>query len=392
MFQESSATSRNVEVTFPGFAQYTGNLIINEGLFCSDTAPMIINLFPAIFSEFEFEFDTCVAGPVDFEDLSTTGATEITDWDWSFDGEGTSAEMDPSFEFMFPGDKLVTLEVTDNNGCQTSRGRTIRYFPVPETIIIEPSQFIGCAPATVFLENNSFPIDSTYDFSWDLGDGNTSSDLDVTHTYLEPGLFSISLDIVSPLGCEVSRGFLDWISILDSPEAAFTCDPMEANILDKTINFTDQSFDSGAWQWDFGGAGSSFLQNPTFTFPDTGIYRVRLTTFHPVTNCPDTTSKLIDVVPLADFHFPNAFTPNNDASNDIFMGNGIFGGVVDYTLTIYNRWGQLVYESTDPRQGWNGKEFNVGSDSPQGVYVYKARYRDPRGNLFNTDGHITLLR
>ena len=243
----------------------------------------------------------------------------------------------------------------------------------------------------VFLNNLSFPIDSTYDIFWDLGDGNTSTDLSPTNTYLEPGIFSVSVDIVSPIGCEASRGFPNLIRVLESPIADFTCDPMEANNFDRTVNFTDLSTNAQGWQWDFGGVGSSFVQNPTFEFPDTGIYRVLLTSFHPVTNCPDTISKLLDVVPSVEINFPNAFTPNNDSSNDLFLGVGFFG-VVNYQMSIYNRWGQLVFESTNPREGWNGMEFNSGPQAPQGVYVYKVTYDEPRGDRINQDGHLTLLR
>ncbi len=391
IFRQEGLT-RNADVDFPFFGTYTGRMIVNEGLFCSDTAPMIINVFPGATSNFEFAYDTCVAGPTDFTDFSFTGASRLTGWDWSFDQDGSSTMTSPSFEFPTPGNKQVQLVVTDSDGCQDSVTVEVPYFPAPNTVIVEPSSFIGCNPVDIFLENLSFPIDSTYDIFWDLGDGSTATNISPTHTYLEPGIFSVSVDIVSPLGCEAARGFPDLIRVLESPEADFICDPMEANIFDKTINFTDRSINARGWQWDFGGAGSSFVQNPTFTFPDTGQYRVLLTSFHPTTNCPDTISKVIDVIPTVEFHFPNAFTPNNDSSNDLFLGNGFFGGLNDFEINIYNRWGQLVYESSDPREGWNGMEFNSGPLSPQGVYVYKVSYREPRGARVNRDGHLTLLR
>ncbi len=393
IFDQEGLAVRDVSVDFPDFGQYTGRMIINEGLFCSDTAPIIVNLFPGVASDFVFAYDTCVSGPTTFTDMSAPLQTNrITNWDWSFDESGTSTEQNPMFVFPTPGNKDVELIVTDNNNCQDVSNLIVPYFPAPDEIIVEPSSFVGCNPVDIFLDNLSFPIDSTYDIFWDLGDGSTSTELSPTNTYLEPGIFSVSLDIVSPIGCESSRGFPNLIRVLESPEARFTCDPMEANIFDKTVNFTDLSTNAQAWQWDFGGVGSSFIQNPIFTFPDTGVYRVLLTSFHPITNCPDTISKLIDVVPTVEFHFPNAFTPNNDSSNDLFLGNGFFDGLVNYQMNIYNRWGQLVFETSDPRVGWNGMEFNSGPQAPQGVYVFKVTYSEPRGGNVNTDGHVTLLR
>ena len=103
-------------------------------------------------------------------------------------------------------------------------------------------------------------------------------------------------------------------------------------------------------------------------------------------------SKIIDVRPTVEFHFPNAFTPNSDSNNDLFLGNGFHGGLIDFEMSIWNRWGQMVFETQDSRAGWNGQEFNTGKASPQGVYVFKASYKDPRGNDFVQEGHVTLLR
>ena len=72
IFEAVGLTERDVSIDFPDFGQYTGRLIVNEGLFCSDTAPIIINLFPDLESDFVFAYDTCVAGPTTFTDLSFT--------------------------------------------------------------------------------------------------------------------------------------------------------------------------------------------------------------------------------------------------------------------------------------------------------------------------------
>jgi len=89
---------------------------------------------------------------------------------------------------------------------------------------------------------------------------------------------------------------------------------------------------------------------------------------------------------------PNAFTPNNDGENDDFKGKGYIQAISDYSMNIFNRWGQLVFESSDPNIGWNGLLNNTGQASPQGVYVYKVSYRDPRGERKVLEGHLTLLR
>ncbi len=392
-FSQSGGTDMaDADVTFPGLGVYTGMLVANLGLECSDTAFFRVDLFPAIEGDYVFDFDTCVAGPVMFTDQSSTGGDMLVGWDWEFEPGSNSSVQNPMFEYDTPGSMEVTLIVEDNNECMDTTTQIVDYFPAPETIVVEPSNFIGCVPATILFENLSFPIDSTYDILWDFGDGGTDTLVSPTYTYLEPGDFAVSLSIVSPIGCAVERDFGELISIQESPDAAFDCEPDQLTNFNRTASFTDLTDIAGAWSWDFGGVGSSFLQNPTFTFPDTGVFRVRLTAFHPITNCPDTASKLIDVIPVVEFHFPNAFTPNGDASNDLFLGNGFADGLRDFELTIWNRWGQLIFQTNDPREGWNGREFNNGKQSPQGVYIFKSTYFSPRGDNLMQEGHITLVR
>jgi len=111
-----------------------------------------------------------------------------------------------------------------------------------------------------------------------------------------------------------------------------------------------------------------------------------------VTSCPDTISKLIDVQPVLRYFLPNAFTPNNDASNDLFIGTGYLDGIQDFQLNVWNRWGEMVFETEDPFDGWNGQKDNTGDPSPQGVYVYNISFTGPRGEQETREGHVTLIR
>ena len=386
--------ARDADVVFPGLGFYEGIMILNEGIDCADTAFFEVNMFPSITAAWDFSFDTCVAGPVAFVDTSFSGAgvDALTNWTWDFDDGRFSSLQNPSHLYDQPGQRNVTLIVEDTNECMDTLSQEFNYQPAPAVIIVEPNSFIGCTPSEITLNNLSSPIDSTYFILWDLGDGSTSGEISPTHTYLEAGDFNLSLDIVSPIGCGISDSFDGLIRIRESPEADFDCFPDDPTALNRTVSFTDLSRDAGAWSWDFGGTGNSFEQSPTYTFPDTGIHNVILTVLHPITNCPDTMSKIIDVRPTVEFHFPNAFTPNADSNNDLFLGNGFHGGLIDFEMSIWNRWGQMVFETQDSRAGWNGQEFNTGKASPQGVYVFKASYKDPRGNDFVQEGHVTLLR
>ncbi len=379
-------------VTFPDTGTYTGVLLLNPGKPCADTGRIFVNIFPGIEADFTFDYDTCVAGPVDFTDLSV-GEGGINRWAWNFGvPNGTSTQQHPSFLYPVPGNHPVTLRVTDRNNCSDVVTKVVNWFPAPPLIIVAPDRFIGCAPAEIFFNNLSTPIDSTYDIVWHFGDGQTLRNvISPTHLYEEPGLYTISIAITSPIGCFVSDTFVNFIRTEPSPVADFVFSPEVLNSFDRTVQFTDLSTDANRWNWRFDRFGTSVQQNPSFTFPDTGQMAITLIVTHP-RGCKDSLTKYIDVVPEVRWYMPNAFTPNGDGQNDGFLGKGYLEGVTDFSLTIWNRWGELVFQTNDPNEAWNGRKMNVGPMSPEGVYVYVVTFTEPRGQKREFKGFATLVR
>ncbi len=379
-------------VTFPDTGTYSGILILNPGKPCSDTGYISVRIFPSIKADFEFDYDTCVAGPVDFTDLST-GEGGINRWAWNFGvPNGVSTQRNPSFLYPIPGNHPVSLRVTDRNNCSDIITKVVNWFPVPPLIIIAPDRFVGCAPAEIFFKNLSTPIDETYKIEWDFGDGQTARNIiSPTHRYENPGLYTIRIAITSPIGCFTADTFVNFIRTEPSPIADFAFSPETLTSFDRTVQFTDLSVDANRWNWKFDRFGTSTQQNPTFTFPDTGLMAIRLIVTHP-RGCKDSITKYLDVVPQVLWHMPNAFTPNNDGSNDGFLGKGYLEGVTDFNLTIWNRWGEMVFQTNNPEEAWNGRKMNTGPMSPEGVYVYIVTFTEPRGQRREFKGYATLLR
>lgn len=389
--QTVNPTGWNPTVTFPDIGQYEGRLILNPGTDCGDTANIFINIFPVIEADFEFEYDTCVAGPTQFTDLSFSGSGEITDWDWNFGDGNMSTQQDPNHTYTVPGEIPVTLTVTDINNCDASTTQIIDYFPVPALIVIAPSSFVGCAPADIFFNNLSFPIDDTYDILWDFGDGGTGTEISPLYTYEDPGEYTVTVDITSPIGCQTDTTFNELITILPAPTAGYTYSPEQPSNLNPVVVFDDESTGASNWFWDFGTGFTTFNQNPTYEFPDTGRYEVMQIVTHP-SGCQDTIIQIVDVVPEIRYFLPNAFTPNFDSVNDEFKGSGILEGATNFNLTIWNRWGELIFETGDPDEGWNGSRFNSGQQSPNGVYVVVVTFTGPRGKDYELTGFATLIR
>lgn len=385
---------RNVTVNFPDTGTYKAVMILNRGLpsqVCIDTAFITVNVFPEVTADFSFAYDTCVAGPVSFTDLSVTGAVSLRSWQWSFDADGSDNVQNPNFLFRTPGVKMVKLETADVNNCVDSIVKPVSYQPVPALVVVDPSVFIGCRPASITFTNLSEPIDETYDILWDFGDGNFGTDISPTHIYEEEGVYSVKIEITSPIGCYKERSFPSLIRVLASPVAGFSFSPEMPNNFNREVQFIDESQRAVGVQWFFGSVGTNLERNPRYIFPDTGVFIVQQIAVHE-SGCTDTAFAVIDVQPLINLIFPNAFTPNNDGLNDGYKVYGFLEGIQSFKMSIYNRYGELIFNTEDPNEPWTGMVKNSGDIAPPGVYVYSVEFVGPRGNLEVVKGSISLIR
>jgi len=384
---------RNFNYVFPDTGTYEGVMYLNklENFDdCKDTGYVTLNLYPEIIADFELIYDTCDTGPVELNDLSESGAGPILSWDWRIESEEVSNSRDLTYQYEEPGMKTIEIAVEDQNGCRDSIQKTMPWYPVSDIIIVEPSRFTGCLPAQVRFNNLTEPINEEYIVEWDFGDGTTTQALSPLHSFEEIGVYSVGLSITSPLGCYGEANFENWIRVLDSPKAGFTYTPEEPSVFNKTVEFTDNSEDAINWLYIIGDLGV-LERNPTYTFVDTGAVDVFQIVTHE-NGCTDTAYALIDILPIATLFMPNAFTPNNDGLNDDFIGAGFKDGLRNYTMQVWNRWGDQIFETNDPNQGWNGQVNNSGRNCPGGVYVYTVSYIGPRGENKNLKGHVTLIR
>lgn len=386
------STEKDPSIEFPDIGEYYGQLIINPGSKdCSDTAKMFIQVYPEIKAEYSYEYDSCVSGPVIFDDKSYSGSGTILDWHWDLNQEDTIKDQNHNYIFEDPGVKDVKLTVTDINGCKDSLTQPIRYYPVPSFINIQPNKYIDCLPGNITFSNLSKPISDEYQVVWDFGDGQKDTMLSPTHAYNAIGVYTVKVEVTSPIGCYNEKEFPYLIKVNEGPEADFTYEPNVVYSNKPTVNFMDKSKDAVGWQYIFNEDASFYTPNPSYMFPDTGLQKVDLVVRHP-TGCSDTITKYIDVIPVANLYFPNAFSPNGDGKNDVFKGKGDYFGVSNYSMRIYNRWGEQLFYSEDPAVGWDGKSSSNGLLAPTGVYVYQVVYKGPRGKAIVKKGYATLVR
>ena len=181
------------------------------------------------------------------------------------------------------------------------------------------------------------------------------------------------------------------IDNIPGPVVDFKATPETIYVSDGWCTYTDLSPASVRWEWDFGDGSTSIENNPNHRYLNIGIYNVRLIASDN-RNCTDSATHSITVKDLSRLFVPNAFIPDADGMNDEFRAYGI--NITKFEMIIFNRWGQLVFQSNDVNKGWDGT-FN-GAKSPIGVYSWIIRYnKDIGGNNYSMEklrGSVNLIR
>jgi gliding motility-associated-like protein len=190
--------------------------------------------------------------------------------------------------------------------------------------------------------------------------------------------------------------FDDLVEVYDYPQAAFSSYPNPVQILTPTVQFTDSSSnDVVSFSWSFMDSvnnivASSNDENPNYTFPDDFVqnYKVELV----VTNqngCTDTAYGLQVINGFYAIYLPNTFTPNGDNKNDIFKVEGENIGMLNFSFEVYNRWGELIFFTDNPYQGWDGKDKSKSEYVQNGVYLWKVKARDKvSGKVSDYNGYV----
>ena len=228
-------------------------------------------------------------------------------------------------------------------------------------------------------------------YTWNFGDGGTSIVANPSYIYNSIGSFDVTLSIIATAGCVDTFTMTKFalVNVSPRPTSDFTVTPAETDICHSMIQFTDQSIGGVSAYYLFDGNAFSTELNPIYSYLDDG-------TFYPtqiITNefgCTDTSSQKIYIEPFM-VYFPNAFTPDGDKFNNEF-GCKINLEILEWDFRVFNRWGEEVFRTSDPKEGWDGNF--LGKPSQDGLYTYKVHYVscEISDAMHNVTGHFSLLR
>lgn len=271
-----------------------------------------------------------------------------------------------------------------NNAANCNLGVFKFQFTIPPTTaLIEANPLSGCAPLTVDFTNTSINAASVF---WEFGTGDNSIEDDPTYTYDTPGNYIVTLVAEVPDICGINDTATITIEVYGYPVADFSYTPDPGSVFALTT-FTDLSTDAVTWLWDFGDGTTSSLENPTHFYETAGNFEVCLTVENEF-GCEAKICDSINIFETSLLDVPNAFSPNNDGVNDEYIP--INYGLDNYEFRIYNRWGELVFESSDPTKGWDGTY--KGVDQELDVYVYVVSGNGVDGIPYYMQGNFTLVR
>jgi gliding motility-associated-like protein len=393
-------TNYEMSHTYQSVGTYTVMLIAIDSNSCNvaDTAyhEIVVKNNPATLNFSFAKIPPCTSLSYVFTNLSTSPPGlpfGDSSFSWNF-GDGTAPITDgPSqitHSFQSPGSYDVTLSLIDTNYCN---------YPMDTTQVVNVAQnvkasfvtpAVGCAPDSAIFNNTTVGGETYY---WDFGDGSgidsTYSDTPMVHYYVNPGPYTITLVATNPNTCNLIDSTSETITLYTKPTADFTYQPLPSQINTPTT-FVPTSSPAVRYVWLFGD-GTSEVK----TAPDTVVHQyISTDTFQVcllVTNaegCTDTVCHWVPALinPLLDV--PNAFTPGRFGTNAIVKVVGF--GIVHMTWRIYNRWGQVVFQSDDPNIGWDG--YYRGVMQPMDVYAYTLEADFSNGTHATKKGDITLIR
>ena len=291
-----------------------------------------------------------------------------------------------SFTGLDPGDYSVT--VIDDNGCAAAEDVAILEDPLP-VVSFTADETSGCEPLNVSFTNTG---EVGISCVWNFGDGETALTCgDVSHTYENHGVYSVSLTVTDADGCVNTALYSDYINVYEQPIASFYFSPTTITTIATDVNFSDLSTGADMYTWDFAGEGMSNVAEPSFTFPEReGDYPVTLIV---ETNegCADTITKIVRIDQQQLIFAPNVITPDGDSFNEVFLPYFTGIDIYDFHMVIYNRWGEVVFESFDSGKGWNG---TYGGDIvPDGVYLWQITTADiATDEKRDFYGHVTVIK
>lgn len=316
-----------------------------------------------------------------------SGSISSCKWKWS-DGDSSTLTDPGSKRFNQYGIYQGYLHVVSDSACSNDDSIRLTLFPNPAALPKTPEP-VCLGAETLFESRDSIAYGTVARHIWDFGDGSSGSGRQTAHRYPAAGSYTLVYSVFSEQGCRSDSGMPGVAIVYPLPKADFSYHVKEGEQNNHDYHFVNRSVPLPLQvRWNFGIYGqaardSSISVTDTFSIPVT----LAVTDNN---GCADTSrARVFASGPLL-VYIPDAFTPGDDGLNEVFLPGGVLNTAADYSMRIYNRWGELLFESTETAQGWDGRY--KGIPQQQDVYVYVLDMKDRYNKSKVYRGTFTLLR
>ncbi len=386
----NNSTEENPEHVFSMPGSFQIMLVVSASNTCSDTAWLDFQIFGDLESYFSRPPDQCV-GATDFsftgEGATTTGAAYT--WDFGNDAniQQSSSAAPQHISFVNPGWHEVVLTINENGCTSTYVDSVLVIQNFINAFHVEAGE--DCPPLlTLYSAETTSEIEVFY--FWDFGDGTSSTDQAGNHTYHETGIYTVTANAFTNSECTESQTqvFENIIHVMPSPIAGFLITPQTVDVSNPIVQITDASEGSIECYYCMSDSGENSDCNFSYTWDATGIQTITQI----VTNEFGCSATVTGEVIITGFilYAPNSFSPDDDGVNDVWMP--VITGATSYFLQIFNRWGEVIFETTDWTKPWTGDVHEGDYFAQDGVYIYHILAEDLSQLPHEYTGHIVLDR
>jgi gliding motility-associated-like protein len=344
-------------------AQLIAHNYVSFELDCPDTANVSVWVHPSPESSFSLSAVDGCGPPAEVNTINQSQSAVSHEWRWE---NNVSSEIAPSLAFADTGLKIISLKVLNVLGCPDSSSAEYKVFGQPE-LDFDLLPASGCPPLEVQFENQTQYADSV---SWGFGDGNFAEEYSSSHVYENTGFFPLQVYVSTGNGrCWADSMIAQAVEVYPTPQAGFTVNPKIVSEESPTFTFDNNSQNYSGLYFYFDSllVPEGFSTMLTLSEPDTGSHSFSMVVVNDY-GCRDSSSETVFIKPDPTHFMPNSFSPDGDGVNDRFKIYFDKRPEV-FWVTIYNRWGELIYFSNDPDEGWDGTY--LGSKVESEVYVLK---------------------
>ncbi|MBP8823456.1 MAG: gliding motility-associated C-terminal domain-containing protein, partial [Flavobacteriales bacterium] len=353
----------------------------NDGMYCNTVDSVMMTFTDTIVPTLTTTDAICFGYCDGTAQVDVTGGNTAVDFTYAWSA-GTSTALADSVSGLCAGGYLLT--VTDDNGCTASDSLFILQ-PVLLELDSSASRPVTCSGDC----DGQLEIHDAEAVLYSFDGGSNWDSLAVLPDACE-GLYHLRIrDAAGCLGVAS-------VMVTGPPpvEAEFIWSPTPANLDNPVQYFHTTSTGADHYFWNIGNMAYSTQPDTSFRFPEhvPGTYHVCLTAYN-YNNCSDTICHDVVIDDVLEPYVPNAFTPNGDGNNDVFLMSTNIPVITRFELLIYDRWGQLIFRTTDPYEPWLGSRNNSGKTLAEGVYAYRILFEiagtETQRELL---GHVSLLK